>query len=75
MAKGIPNTQTGSLNDHQYGTNDTLTALFGGVLYGDALNMFDTSHGGNDTLTGGAGALTDALYGDANEIPSAATTR
>src|SRR5258708_36300873 len=67
MAKRIPipNTQTGSLTDHQFGTDDTLTALTGGVLYGDALNMLDNSHGGNDTLIGGFGAGFNTLVGDA----------
>src|SRR5258705_7533226 len=56
MAKRIPNTQIGSLTDHQHGTNDTLTSS-SGTLYGDALTMFDNSTGGNATLTGGVNAF------------------
>ena len=55
MPKSISNTQSGSLTDHQHGTNDT---LIGGdntdnALFGDAFDMYDKSHGGDDTLTGG----------------------
>src|SRR3981081_2527793 len=65
MPKPVPNTQTGSLTDHQHGTNDTLIladAGMGGpplqvVLYGEAFAMYDDSRGGNDTLIGGAGAI------------------
>jgi len=60
MPKPAPNTQTGSLTDHQHGTNDTLIladAGMGGpplqiVLYGDAFALYDDSRGGNDTLIG-----------------------
>src|SRR5258708_288979 len=69
MAKRIPNTQTGSLTDHQHGTNDTLIggAEANNTLYGDALNMFNSSHGGNDTLTGGTIA-DNTLFGDASAM-------
>src|SRR5258705_197304 len=63
----IPNTQTGSLTDHQYGTDDTLTAP-GSFFYGDAQNMFDNSVGGNDTLIVGANAGVNSLIGDANDM-------
>ena len=67
MAKRIPNTQTGSLSDHQYGTNDTLTASSGGELFGDAEQMHDNSRGGNDTLIGGD-ASNNFLFGDALDM-------
>jgi Ca2+-binding RTX toxin-like protein len=64
MPKPIPNTQTGSLTDHQHGTNDTLLTAF---AYGDAFDMYDSSRGGNDTLIG----VTDSysqFYGDAGQM-------
>ena len=66
MAKPIPNTQTGSLTDHEHGTNDALIGLDNAIntLYGDAFDMFDHARGGNDTLIGGDGA-SNFLYGDA----------
>src|SRR5260370_38496376 len=69
MSKPIPNTQTGSLTDHQHGTNDTLIGLDNALntLYGDAFAMDDHARGGNDTLIGGANA-TNALYGDARSM-------
>src|SRR5690348_13790550 len=68
----IPNTQTGSLTDHQIGSDDTLliSSLTGGnapaILYGDALDMFDHSQGGNDDLTSEGGFV--QLYGDADQM-------
>src|SRR5260370_28189257 len=67
MLKPVPNTQTGSLTDHEHGTNDTLILADAGVggpglqmvLYGDAFAMYDNSRGGNDTLIGGANANND----------------
>jgi len=75
MPKPVPNTQTGSLTDHQHGTNDTLIladAGMGGpplqvVLYGDAFAQYDDSRGGNDLLIGGANA-NNSLVGDARLI-------
>ncbi len=69
MAKPIPNTQTGSLTDHEHGTNDTLIGLDNAIntLYGDAFGMFDHARGSNDTLIGSACA-TNILYGDAFAI-------
>ena len=66
MAKPIPNTQTGSLTDHEHGTNDALIGLDNAIntLYGDALAIYDHSRGGNDTLIGGDGA-SKLLLGDA----------
>ena len=71
MPKLVPNTQTGSLTDHQHGTDDTLILGAGSgpsdpqiSLFGDAFAMFDNSRGGNDTLIGGANA-NNALTGDA----------
>ena len=71
MAKLVPNTQTGSLTDHQHGTNDTLILGAGSgpsdpqiSLFGDAFAMYDHSRGGDDTLIGGANA-NNALTGDA----------
>ena len=54
MAKLVPNTQTGSLTDHQHGTNDTLIGVDNAdnTLFGDAFAMYDKSHGGDDALTG-----------------------
>jgi|SRR5712664_1473128 len=66
MPKPIPNTQTGSLTDHQHGTNDTLIGVDNAIntLYGDAFDMFDHARGGNDTLIGGANS-DNSLHGDA----------
>src|SRR5882672_7144743 len=74
MPKPIPNTQTGSLTDHQHGTNDT---LIGGAnsdnsLHGDAFFMFDNARGGNDTLISGPG--TDHMWGDAQVINGVAAS-
>jgi hypothetical protein len=57
MAKLVPNTQTGSLTDHQQGTDDALLGVddASNVLYGDAFDMDDHARGGNDSLTGGDG--------------------
>jgi len=79
MPKPIPNTQTGSLTDHQHGTDDTLIGLASALntLYGDAFAMDDHARGGNDTLIGGADA-TNVFYGDArsmHDTRAAATTR
>ncbi len=44
MAKLVPNTQTGSLTDHQHGTNDTLIRRWTMrtiTLFGDAFAMYD----------------------------------
>ena len=43
MPKPIPNTQTGSLTDHQRGTDDTLIGVDNALntLYGDAFAMDD----------------------------------
>ena len=69
MAKLVPNTQTGSLTDHEHGTDDTLIGVNAGLntLYGDAFDMFDHSRGGDDTLIGGDHA-TNLLYGDAHDM-------
>src|SRR5258708_33824298 len=58
MPKPVPNTQTGSLTDHQRGSDDTLIGLAGAlnILYGDAFGMDDHARGGDDTLAGGAHA-------------------
>src|SRR6476620_5915047 len=64
MPKPVPNTQTGSLTDHQRGTNDTLNGSF---LYGDAYSMYDDSKGGNDSMTAVENAF-NTLYGDASEM-------
>ena len=44
MPKPVPNTQTGSLTDHQHGTNDTLVGVDSGndILFGDAFSMLTT---------------------------------
>ena len=69
MPKPIPNTQTGSLTDHEHGTNDTLIGFDNAIntLYGDAFAMYDSAHGVNDTLIGGTNS-TNTLYGDAYEM-------
>src|SRR3979490_2419429 len=75
MPKPVPNTQTGSLTDHQHGTNDTLILADAGhgatplqvVLYGDPFAQYDDSRGGNDLLIGGANA-NNSLVGDARLI-------
>src|SRR5262245_17664126 len=60
-----PNTQTGTLNGKDHGTNDALT-WSSGILAGDALQMTEESKGGNDELTGlGGASITNALRGDA----------
>src|SRR5260370_35671568 len=66
----VPNTQTGTLTDHQQGTDDTLSGIddASNVLFGDAFAMDDHALGGNDMLTGGSSNSTDVsntLYGDA----------
>ena len=73
MLKPVPNTQTGSVTDHEHGTNDTLTGVdyADNTLYGDAFEMYDKSHGGDDALTGGDAQLggpdvENKLYGDAS---------
>ena len=68
MAK-IPNTQTGTIGDHDHGTNDLLTVPAGPpfpplppwpnslvYFFGDASEMTGKAHGGNDVLIGVAGA-------------------
>jgi serralysin len=74
MQKPVPNTQTGSLTDHQHGTDDTLIGLANALntLYGDALAMDDHARGGNDTLISGAG--TDHMWGDAQVINGVAAS-
>src|SRR3981189_539828 len=69
MQKPVPNTQTGSLTDHQHGTDDTLIGLANALntLYGDAFAMDDHASGGNDTLIGGVNA-TNVFYGDARAM-------
>src|SRR5260370_1101923 len=69
----VPNTQTGTLTDHQQGTDDTLSGIddASNVLFRDAFAMDDHALGGNDMLTGGASNRTDVtntLYGDANSM-------
>ena len=63
MPKPIPNTQTGSLADHERGTNDTLFGVDHTPIVGDALAMYDNAHGGNDTLIGVADEF-NILVGD-----------
>lgn len=68
MRMSVPTTQTGSLTHHQHGTDDTLVVAVGAQpFYGDALSMFDTARGGNDTLVG-ADPLFNILNGDAGEM-------
>ncbi len=64
----IPNAQTGSLDDHQQGTNDTLLAVNNVMVVGDAHEMFNHSIGGDDTLIAGFDNLTFATnpIGDTN---------
>src|SRR5260370_17211146 len=69
----VPNTQTGTLTDHQQGTDDTLSGIddASNVLFGDAFAMDDHALGGNDRLTGGSSNSTDVsntLYGDAFDM-------
>src|SRR4051812_23419323 len=79
MPTRVPNTQTGSLTDHQHGTDDTFVGFT--YLHGDAFSMVDASRGGDDTLTGGAGpgftfgpfgGVTNNLYGDADSLHDSA---
>ena len=65
MPRPVPTTQTGSLTDNQHGTNDTLIGVDPAVndLYGDALSMFDSARGGNDTVIGGPGASKSLSWG------------
>ena len=58
-----PNTQTGTLDDHDQGSNDILIST-GGPLFGDAMAMLGHSRGGNDTITGADGLL-NQIVGDA----------
>jgi len=69
MPKPVPNTQTGSLTDHQRGTDDTLIGVDNALntLYGDAFEMHDHARGGNDHLSGGAGSFI-FLLGDAGTM-------
>jgi serralysin len=68
MPKLVPATQTGSLTDHQHGTDDTLVVAVGAQpFYGDALSMFDTARGGDDVLIG-ADPLFNILDGDAGQM-------
>ena len=64
-----PNTQTGSLSGKEKGTNDIWTGPDGSAFsmyFGDAVEMYDRSRGGHDTLTGSAGSSSESiLYGDA----------
>src|SRR5688500_15544912 len=64
MPEIVPQTQNGSLTDHQIGTNDTFIDFT--FLYGDALSMYEDSQGGNDTLTGADYSPENQLYGDAS---------
>jgi hypothetical protein len=78
MPKLVPSTQTGTLTDHQQGTDDTLSGIddASNVLFGDALAMDDHALGGNDMLIGGASISSDAsntLYGDAFDMTDHAT--
>jgi serralysin len=70
LPKPVPNTQTGSLTDHERGTNDVLKGVddMSNTLYGDAFEMLDHARGGNDLLIGGAGGFnqTDILVADAS---------
>ena len=86
MARLVPNTQTGSLTDHQQGTDDTLSGVddASNVLYGDAFDMDDHARGGNDTLTGGRAMIlvraptstpSTATPSKWTAMPAAATTR
>src|SRR4029077_20936676 len=63
MPELLPQTQNGSLTDHQIGTNDTFIGLT--FLYGDAYSMYDDSQGGNDTLMGADYSPENYLWGDA----------
>ena len=78
MPKPVPNTQTGSLTDHQRGTDDTLIGVDNAIntLYGDAFAMDDHARGGNDTLIGGVNANNSASATPASSTttPAAATT-
>src|SRR3954465_3406631 len=68
MPKLVPATQTGSLTDHQHGTDDTLVVAVGGQpFYGDALSMFDNARGGDDVLIA-ADPLFNILDGDAGQM-------
>ena len=64
MPKPVPNTQTGSLTDHEHGTNDTLIGVDNtfNTLYGDAFAMYDHSRGGNDKLIGGTGPGGNTIF-------------
>src|SRR5262245_42615021 len=46
MRSLVPNTQTGSLTDHQLGTDDTLFGVANTIttLYGDAFSMSGAAH-------------------------------
>ena len=53
MPKPVPNTQTGTLTDHQHGSNDTLILGAGTgpsdpqvALFGDAFALEDNARGG-----------------------------
>src|ERR671937_767288 len=68
MAKLVPNTQTGSLTDHQLGTDDTLIGLDRSfnTLFGDSNLMDGNSRCGDDVLIGGT--TPSVIYGDAFEM-------
>jgi hypothetical protein len=74
MPKPISNTQTGSLTDHQHGTNDTLIGVDNATntLYGDAFDMDDHARGGNDLLISDTG--TYHMWGDAQVINGVAAS-
>jgi hypothetical protein len=63
MPELVPQTQNGSLTDHQLGTDDTFVGFT--FLYGDALAMYDDSQGGNDSVKGADYSPENELFGDA----------
>jgi Ca2+-binding RTX toxin-like protein len=65
LPKPVSNTQTESLTDFERGTNDLWHGS--GTYFGDALDMYDNSVGGNDTLIGEA-LNNNFLYGDARSM-------
>lgn len=66
----------GILRDHEH-AGDQIIALadnVGGTAYGDAQQLPDQSSGGDDVLTG-AWYVNSILFGDADTMHAAATTR
>ena len=47
---------------------DALKGVFGNILIGDANEMLNNSHGGDDTLTGSGFSSRNTLVGDADEM-------